>query len=116
MMPAKYLRQDDRRQPEEISSVLGSIIEHTSVEVDVRHGDLVGEWAEFAPGDWHLGTPVGVRDRMLLVTVPDGATASLLRYQTGPLMSVIAERFGAGLVTGVRLRVGSAQRPGSSRE
>ena len=115
-MPAKYLRNDDRRQPEEISSVLGSIIEHTSVEVDVRHGDVVGEWGDFAPGDWHLGTPVGVRDRTLLVTVPDGATASLLRYQTGPLMTIIGERYGAGLVTGVRLQVARAERPGSPRE
>ena len=115
-MPAKYLRHDDRRQPEEISSVLGSIIEHTSVEVDVRHGDLVGEWTDFAPGDWHLGTPVGVRDRTLLVTVPDGATASLLRYQTGTLVTAIGDRYGAGLVTGVRLRVARAERPGSPRE
>ena len=115
-MPAKYLRHDDRRQPEEISSVLGKIIEHTSVEVDVRHGDLVGEWNDFATGDWHLGTPVGVRDRTLLVIVPDGATASLLRYQTGPLLTAIGERYGVGLVTSVRLRVGSARRPGSPRE
>lgn len=115
-MPAKYLRNDDRRQPEEISSVLGSIIENTSVDVDVRHGDLVDAWSEFAPGDWHLGTPVGVRDRTLLVTVPDGATASLLRYQTGPLLTAVTDRYGRGLVASVRLRVSQADRPGSPRE
>ena len=105
-MRAKYLSNDDsRREPEEISDLIGSIIESASLDVDIRHGDLVGEWLEFAPPDWRLGTPVGVRDGVLLVVVPDGTTASLLRYQTGPLLEAIEARFGADLVAAVRVRV-----------
>jgi predicted nucleic acid-binding Zn ribbon protein len=104
-MRAKYLGDDDRRQPEEISRLLGSIIESSRVDVDIRQGDLVGEWASFAPGDWTRGTPVGVRDRTLLVTVPDGSVASLLQFQHRELITAIEERYGADLVTAVRVRV-----------
>ena len=87
-MRAKYLGDGERRQPEEISRVIGSIIEHSQVDVDIRQGDLVAEWGDIAPGDWARGTPIGVRDGTLLVTVRDGATASLLRYQHQALLAV----------------------------
>ncbi len=104
-MRAKYLGDGDRHEPEEISSLIGSIIERTHVDVDIRHGDLVADWAAYAPGDWSLGTPVGVRDRTLLVTVPDGAVASLLQFQHRELLEAIERSHGAGLVTAVRVRV-----------
>lgn len=104
-MRAKYLQGTPRSQPEEISNVIGSIIENTAVDVDMRHGALVDEWASFAPGDWLLGTPVGVREKTLLVVVPDGATASLLRYQTRPLMDAISQRYGGSVIASVRMSV-----------
>lgn len=104
-MRAKYLGDGERRQPEEISRVIGSIIERSQVDVDIRQGDLVAEWADVAPGDWARATPVGVRDGTLLVTVPDGALASLLRYQHQPLLDAITASHGSGLVRGVRVRV-----------
>jgi predicted nucleic acid-binding Zn ribbon protein len=104
-MRAKYLGDGERRQPEEISRVIGSIIEHSQVDVDIRQGDLVAEWGDIAPGDWARGTPIGVRDGTLLVTVRDGATASLLRYQHQALLDAIAASHGSDLVRGVRVRV-----------
>ena len=104
-MRAKYLGDGERPEPEEISRLIGSIIERTQVDVDIRHGDLVADWASYAPGDWTLGTPVGVRERTLLVTVPDGAVASLLGFQHRELLEVIERVHGAGLVTAVRVRV-----------
>ena len=116
-MRAKYLSNDESgRQPEEISELLGSIIEGASIHVDIREGDLVGDWHDVAPGDWRLGTPVGVRDGVLLVLVPDGTTASLLRYQTGSLLEAISTRFGADLVTSVRVRVERRGSPDLPRE
>lgn len=107
-MRAKYYGRDGskRKQPAEISDVLGSIIEKASVGIDVRHGQLVTEWEMFAPGDWvTFGKPVGVRDQALLVEVSDGSAATLLRYQTADLMTSIDERFGRGIVETVKVRI-----------
>ena len=106
MSRAKYLSYDDgRREPSEISEVIGSIIENATVSVDLRHSELIERWGDIAPGDWTLGTPIGVRDETLLVAVPDGATATLLRYQTHALMQALQARFGADLVRSVRVTV-----------
>ncbi len=106
MSRAKYLRYDDgRREPSEISEVIGSIIENATVAVDLRHTELVEQWSEIVPGDWVLGTPIGVRDGTLLVTVPDGATATLLRYQERSLTQALEARFGPDLVASVRVSV-----------
>jgi predicted nucleic acid-binding Zn ribbon protein len=106
-MRAKYFGGKKQRQPAEISEVLGSIIEKASVGIDVRHGQLVSEWESFAPDDWvTFGKPVGVRDETLLVAVDDGSAATVLRYQIEDLKSAIEERFGEGVVSSVRVKVG----------
>lgn len=110
-MRAKYLGQGDGKQPEEISDVIAKVIEGATVPVDLRHGEIVESWAEIAPGDWLHGTPVGVRDKTLLVAVPDGATGSLLTYQAKALIDAIEARFGGGLVTSVRLKVDRSLSP-----
>ena len=105
-MRAKYLNQDpDRSQPEEISDVIGEVLEKVSSGADARHGAIVEDWATFAPGDWAAARPVGDKDGVLLVHAGDGAAASLLKYQIAPLIAAIDEHLGAGLVTGVRVSV-----------
>jgi predicted nucleic acid-binding Zn ribbon protein len=104
-MRAKYVSYDKRKQPEEISKVIGSVIENATVNVDVRQGELVAEWNTFVPQDWTRGTPIGVRDGILLVTVSDGASASLLRYQERALLTAIQGRFGNDVCTRIRLKV-----------
>ena len=110
-MRAKYLGDGNRREPEEISNVLAAILEQTSVDVDIRQGDLVSRWASVAPGDWALATPVGVRDGVLLVTVPDGATASRLGFQHRALLDAGAQAHGADLIRSVRVRVERSRPP-----
>ena len=106
-MSAKYYRGKKKKQPTEISEVLGSIIEKASVGIDVRHGQLVTEWKSFAPDDWvTFGTPVGVRYKTLLIEVSDGSAATLLRYQMRDLLDAIEERFGTGIVSSVKVRIG----------
>ena len=105
MMRAKYLRTDNQRQPTEISQVLGKVIENAAVGVDVRQAEMIDQWASFVPGDWGRGRPVGVRDGVLLVVVPDGSSGSLLRYQMEPLLTSISRRYGDDLVTTIRLQI-----------
>lgn len=105
-MRAKYLGSGEPKQPKEISELLGSIIEKAAVGVDVRQSDLIGDWESFAPLDWAtFGTPIGVRDLTLLVEVADGSAATILKYQIPDLLGAIEQRFGSGLVTGVRVRL-----------
>jgi len=104
-MRAKYLKTGNKRQPTEISEILGKVIEIAAVGVDVRQADLIERWADLVPGDWVLSTPVGVRDEVLLVEVTNGTAASVLRYQMGPLLRAIADEFGPGLVRSVRVTI-----------
>ena len=72
---------------------------------------LLNDWAELAGGAWaERATPVGLRDGELLVDVPDGATASLLKYQVSDLLDRLERGLGTRLVTGVRIRVESPKK------
>jgi len=62
-------------------------------------------WSEVAGPGWDQGEPVQVRDHVLTVEVPDGVTASRLRYDTGPLLRRISGLIGAEEITSIRLRV-----------
>jgi predicted nucleic acid-binding Zn ribbon protein len=106
MKKAKYLSYGNKRQPEEISEVLGSVIERASVNIDVRQGNLIERWSDVAPGDWaEVARPIGIRDHTLLVEVASGAGGSLLKYQIQQLLDAISLEFGTDLVTSVRFRV-----------
>lgn len=106
MKRAKYLSYGERREPKEISDVLGSVIESASVNIDVRQGELIERWREVATGDWRdVAKPVGIREQTLLVEVRNGTAGSLLKYQTQQLIDAIAHEFGADLVTSVRLQI-----------
>jgi len=105
-MRARYLSYGNRREPTEISDVLGKVIEKASVNIDVRQGDLIERWTEVVPGDWaEVATPIGVRDRTLLVEVENGTAASLLKYQIERLIEAVSKVYGDDLVTAVKLRV-----------
>jgi len=103
---AKYFNEKPRKEPTEISELLGTLIENAAVGVDVRHGELVSEWEIVAPADWvTFGSPVGIRSGTLLVEVADGTAASVLKYQIDDLKQAIVERFGDRVVTHVRIKV-----------
>jgi len=105
MMRAKYLNTKNTNEPLEISEVLGKVIENAAVGVDIRHADMIGRWESFVPPDWCSGTPVGIRNRILLVEVSDGTTASLLRYQMVSLIGAITKEYGEDLVRSVRIKI-----------
>jgi hypothetical protein len=103
---AKYLNYGRRREPKEISDVLGAIIERASGSIDIRQGELIQRWDDIVPGDWiDVATPIGIKEQSLLVEVENGSAGSLLKYQTQQLIGAIAEEFGEDLVASVRLRI-----------
>ena len=103
---AKYYREENRREPEEISETLGAILERVGTDVDRHAGTLVADWPAIAPSRWvELGKPVGIRRRVLLVEAPSGAAATVLRHDTAALLSRISDRFGPGVVKAVSVRV-----------
>jgi hypothetical protein len=108
-MRAKYYREGRSRNPEEITDILGAIIERVGTGADRDAGALVEEWIDLVPERWREGCePVGIRDGVLLVEVQTGAAASLLRHDTAALLARISERFGPGFVEAVKLRVSRA--------
>jgi hypothetical protein len=111
-MRAKYYNDDARRNPEEITDILGAIIERAGTGADRKAGTLVEAWDDIVPERWRdLSRPVGIRRQVLLVEVPSGAEASVLRHDTAVLLSAISQRFGSTLVTDVKLRVSRSQKP-----
>ena len=76
MKRAKYLSYRERREPEEISEVLGSVIESASVNIDVRQGELIDRWRQVVPGDWvEVARPV-------LVTMRASTTSSFREVES----------------------------------
>lgn len=107
MVRAKYYGgEEPRRDPEEITEVLGSIIERVGGGTGQAGATLVAEWDAIVPERWREeARPVGIRGGVLLVEVSSGAAATLLRHDTAALLSRVSERFGVGVVEAVRVRV-----------
>ncbi len=92
--------------PAPIRDVLQGLLQRLGVARPLEVADLLGRWEEVAGEPWaERSRPVTLADGELVVEVADGATASLLRYQTRDLVSRLDERVGRGLVTTVRVRV-----------
>lgn len=105
-MRAKYYRERPRDDPEEITDVIGAIIERVGTGADRSAAALIETWDDIVPDRWRgASKPVGIRDGVLLVEVRNGAAASVLRHDTADLLRRISERFGPGLVNAVKLRV-----------
>ncbi len=92
--------------PSSIREVLEGLLQRLGVARPLEVADLMRRWPEVAGEPWaERSRPVALDGGELVVEVADGATASLLRYQTGMLLARLDERVGKGLVTAVRLRV-----------
>ena len=98
--------------PEPIRSVLDDVMRRLGVARAVDVAQLVTDWDEIAGEPWAgRSRPAVLEGGDLVVEVPDGAAASLLRYQVGALVKRLDEVVGQGLVTSVRVRV-AARRGG----
>ena len=74
-------------------------------------GRLADEWAEAAGEPFAtLSKPASYRDGELVLQVVDGSAATLLKFRIGDLVTRLAERYGPGAVTTVRIRVGGGKK------
>ena len=114
MTRANYYRSGpSRREPEPIDELLGSIVEQAGASPDLNISKLVSSWDDIVSDRWQgHSRPIGVREQVLLIEVPEGADASLLRYDAADLLLRISERFGPDLVRSVRFRVVGDDRGG----
>jgi hypothetical protein len=107
-----YSDRPPRREPTPITELLGLVVEQAGVTFGTGLARLKEGWEAIAGEAWADTRPMMIRDGLLVVEVPNGARASLLRFESDTLRERIHERFGPGFVTGIRLRVA---RPGNGR-
>ncbi len=108
-----YSDKPQRAEPKEIDDLIGEIIEQAGASPDLGVARLVSSWDDVVSERWReRSRPIGVRDQTLLVEVPEGADASLLRYDSADLMRRISQRFGPDLVRSVKFRVEGDARGG----
>ncbi len=91
---------------EPLSEGLDALLRKLGVPSPHDGARLIDEWRELAGEPWaSRARPVGITRGELLLEVPDGASATLLQYQTRALIDRLAERLGTQLVRDVRIRV-----------
>ncbi len=97
--------------PEPIRDVLDSVMRQLGVARPVDVAQLVTDWDETAGEPWAgRSQPASLEGGELVIEVFDGASASLLRYQVGGLVTRLDAVLGQGLVTSVRVRVAARRR------
>jgi predicted nucleic acid-binding Zn ribbon protein len=94
------------REPIPLGDLLGDLLRGLGVANPENAVALLERWHQLAPPPWaERSVPISLRNGVLEVSVADGATASLLRYQTSQLVEHLCASLGAGLVTTVSIRV-----------
>ena len=74
-------------------------------------GALVDDWGEIAGEPFgSMSAPASFGDGVLTLVAEDGVAASLLKYRVSGLIERLAARFGDGVVTSVRIRVGGRKK------
>lgn len=72
---------------------------------------MVENWEEVAGEPFgSMATPDSFGAGVLTLSVADGVAASLLKYRVGDLIGRLATRFGEGVVTSVRIKVGGRKK------
>jgi predicted nucleic acid-binding Zn ribbon protein len=92
--------------PAPVDDVLAAVIERHAGRSGLAGARLIEEWATIGGEEWGAkARAVSVRDGVLVVEVQSGGDATMLRYDEGAIRSRIGARFGAELVTAIRVRV-----------
>ena len=95
-----------RRELEHVGNLVDGVIASLGGRVGLSGVALLwSEWPSLAVGDWTAAEPVRLDDGVLLVAVPNGVTATRLRYETAELIGRIDARIGYDVVTSVRIKV-----------
>lgn len=108
-----YSDKPSRPDPKPIDDLLGTIVEKAGASPDLGVARLVSSWEDVVSDRWRgRSRPIGVRDQTLLVEVPEGADASILRYDSADLLRRISQRFGPDLVKAIKFRIQGDARGG----
>ncbi len=94
-----------------LAQILESVVEHLADQGAATPSNLtvLADWDTLVPEVWREhGRPIRLERGELVVALPDGATASLLRFRVGELMDAINGAFGSDEVTAVRVTVDRA--------
>lgn len=94
------------RDLERVGLDLESILGRLGIGVGLSLAKLAEQWDTLAPEPFgERSRPVSLDEGTLMIEVPDGITATLLRYRTDDLLKALEGSLGQGAVTEVRLRV-----------
>jgi hypothetical protein len=77
---------------------------------------LLEAWDAIAGEPWTGSRPAGLDSGTLVIEVADGVQASVLSYQTGPLLRRLEEVLGPGVVEAVRIRVADPKKARKIRD
>lgn len=95
-----------KRELEPVSNLLDAVLARVGAGRAPDLARLTNDWPQLAGHPWNDGTrPTRLSDGDLVVEVPDGTAASLLRYQIPALIDRLQGALGSGVVTSVTLRV-----------
>jgi hypothetical protein len=98
------MRDDDGLRP--IGAGVEKMLRDLGMPETIDVAALVDDWAAIAGEPFgSMSTPTSFGDGVLTLTAQDGVAASLLKYRVGDLIGRLANRFGEGVVTSVRIRV-----------
>ena len=96
---------------ERVGDGLDGLLRRLGIPSPADAARLFEDWQALAGEPWaSRAQPIGVTDGELLVEVADGASATLLQYQTTGLIDRLHSGLGAPLVRSVRVRVKSPKK------
>lgn len=96
---------------EQVGAGLDGLLRRLGMPAAIDLDKLVGCWEELAGEPWaSRATPIGWRDGVLDVEVPDGTTATLLRYETETLRRRLRERLDGLVIDSIRIRVATRKK------
>ena len=91
---------------EPLGDALEAILRRLGVPSPTDLARVTEEWSRVVPEPFaSRSQPAGLSDGILTLDVPDGMSASLLRYRSEELIGALERDLGPGVVSEVRIRV-----------
>lgn len=90
---------------ERVGDLLDEVISRLGGDPGAGSALLWEDWHHVAGPGWEGSWPLKLEAGVLSVAVPDGMSATRLRYQTAELMRRIGDRVGRDVVSSVTIRV-----------
>lgn len=97
---------EQRRELAPVGDVLDEVLGRFAGKSPASGWVVVERWDTIAGPPWRKAKPVKIDENgVLWVVVPDGVSATKLRYETKPLIAAIEREVGPDVVKSVRIKV-----------